>query len=186
MKKIITLILMALFASMACACARDFNNTPVKNLDLARFLGTWYEIARYDHSFEKGMDNTRTEYTLKPDGTVKVENTGWKKGKFKRSVGKAFLPDPEKEPGRLRVSFFGPFYSDYRVLMLSEDYDFALIGSKSDDYLWILSRTPDIPSKELAEILLEVKRRGYDVKDLIWVHHDDVSDLNLDCLMRFE
>ena len=92
--------------------------------------------------------------------------TGEKNGKFKSSSGKAKTTE---EPGRLRVSFFGPFYSDYRVMMLDPDYQYALVGSKSAEYLWILSRTPKLENSVKDAILAEATRRGYDVSKLIWV-----------------
>ena len=124
------------------ACSKDFDNSTVDEFDLSRYLGEWYEIARYDHSFERGMDNTMAEYILQDDGKVVVLNTGWKNGKFKLAKGKAKYPDPTGEPGALRVSFFLFFYSDYNVMMVDENYQISLVGSKAEKYLWILSRTP--------------------------------------------
>lgn len=151
---------------MGCANTVTVNNRPVEKLDLSRYLGTWYEIARYDHSFERGMTNTTATYTLNTDGTVRVENSGWKKGKMKTSVGKAKLTDT---PALLRVSFFGPFYSDYRVMMLSPDYAVAVIGSSNSKYLWILAREPMLDYNTKNAVLSEIRRRGYDTELLIWV-----------------
>lgn len=172
----LTLIMMtAFFSTSAPAEARNIHvdNTPVQALDLSRYLGRWYEIARYDHRFERGLDNTVAVYTLKSDGTVRVENAGWKGGKYKVSTGKAKQPRPLQEPALLRVSFFGPFYSDYRVLMLDEFYRFALVGSGNSKYLWILSRTPQIPYQTRLAIVHEAQRRGYDTNQLIWVDQSD-------------
>lgn len=169
------LLLMCLIIPCACASGRTVDNTTVKNLDLNRYLGIWYEIARFDHSFERGMEDVRAMYTLNDDGTVQVCNTGWKDGKFRQTKGKAFVPDPVGNPGLLRVSFFGPFYSDYRVLMIDRDYEYALVGSKSGKYLWILSRMPSVPDGTMASILTEAERRGYDTEDLIWVHQKDAN-----------
>lgn len=156
--------------SCCTACAKDtINNTPVRQLELDRFLGSWYEIARFDHSFEKGMTHTRATYSLNSDGTLRVENTGIKNGRYKQSIGKAKLPDPVAEPAHLRVSFFGPFYSDYRVLMIDPDYRYTLISSKGPDYLWILSRTSTLPQDVLNEILAEAKRRGFNTTKLMMV-----------------
>ena len=151
------------------ACSKDFDNSTVDEFDLSRYLGEWYEIARYDHSFERGMDNTMAEYILQDDGKVVVLNTGWKNGKFKLAEGKAKYPDPTGEPGALRVSFFLFFYSDYNVMMVDENYQISLVGSKVEKYLWILSRTP-VPDPVLLEMVLnEAARRGYDTSELIWV-----------------
>ena len=151
------------------ACSKDFDNSTVKEFDLSRYLGLWYEIARYDHSFEKGMDNTMAQYILQDDGTVVVLNTGWKNGKFKLAEGKAKYKDPEGDPGHLRVSFFLFFYSDYNVMMVDENYQISLVGSKAEKYLWILSRTP-VPDPDLLRMVLdEAEQRGYDTSQLIWV-----------------
>ena len=151
------------------ACSKDFDNSTVKEFDLSRYLGLWYEIARYDHSFERGMDNTMAQYILQDDGTVVVLNTGWKNGKFKLAEGKAKYKDPEGDPGHLRVSFFLFFYSDYNVMMVDENYQISLVGSKAEKYLWILSRTP-VPDPVLLRMVLdEAEQRGYDTSQLIWV-----------------
>ena len=151
------------------ACSKDFDNSTVKEFDLSRYLGEWYEVARYDHSFECGMDNTMAQYILQDDGKVVVLNTGWKDGKFKLAEGKAKYPDPADDPGHLRVSFFLFFYSDYNVLALGENYDWSLVGSKSPKYLWILSRTPSLPESTIEHILAIARARGYDTDSLIWV-----------------
>jgi lipocalin len=141
----------------------------VSEFDLSRYLGEWYEIARYDHSFERGMTNTMAEYILQDNGKVVVLNTGWKNGKFKLAEGKAIYPDPQEMNGSLRVSFFLFFYSDYNVMMVDENYQISLVGSKSDNFLWILSRTPVADPELLQDVLDEAERRGYDLSKLIWV-----------------
>jgi len=143
-----------------------YDNSVIDHVDLNRYLGSWYEIARFDHGFERGMYATKAHYTLKEDGSIEVVNSGYKNGKFKQSVGKAKLTDT---PALLRVSFFGPFYSDYRILMLDPDYRYALVGSKSQKYLWILSRTPEMSIDALDLVLNEAESRGYEVTNLIWV-----------------
>ena len=141
----------------------------ISGFKLQRYLGKWYEIARFDHSFERGMTNVTAEYTLKSDGNVKVLNSGWKDGKWKVAEGKARQPDPLREPSKLEVSFFLFFYSDYNVLMLDEEYRYALVGSRSPKYLWILSRTPVIPDDVKNAMIDEAVRLGYDTTKLIWV-----------------
>lgn len=151
------------------ACTKDFDNSTVYSFDLSRYLGEWYEIARFDHSFERGMDNTMAQYILQDDGKVIVLNTGWENGKFKLAEGKAKYKDPEGNPGHLRVSFFLFFYSDYNIMMVDENYQISLVGSKAKNYLWILSRTP-VPDPDLLQMVLEeAENRGYDVSKLIWV-----------------
>ena len=165
MKKLITFVLMALLMT-ACGGQLTVDNSVVDTLDLNRYLGDWYEIARFDHSFERGMDFCKATYTLREDGKIDVLNTGIKDGEPKEAKGKGKLTDT---PALLRVSFFGPFYADYRVMLLDSAYQYALIGSGSDDYLWILSRTPKLTDDVKTTILTEAKRRGYDTEKLIWV-----------------
>jgi lipocalin len=168
MKKILLPILACLFLTN-CESATMVDNTPIASIDLNRYLGTWYEIARYDHRFERGMEHTTANYSLRHDGMIAVKNTGIKDGEFKVSEGKAKTTDI---PALLRVSFFGPFYGDYRILLLGENYEYSLVGGGSDDYLWILSRTPEVDGTTLNKILDEAIRRGYDTSRLIWVNHE--------------
>lgn len=150
----------------SCSSSSTVDNSSVNMIDLNRYLGKWYEVARYDHRFERGMKQCTAIYTMQGDRTIKVTNKGMKAGKWKTSVGKAKLTEI---PGVLRVSFFGPFYSDYRIMMLDSEYTYALVGGSSDDYLWILSRTPQLQKDASDKILQEARRRGYDVEKLIWV-----------------
>lgn len=159
---------------MACRTPVTVDNSPVKSLELKRFLGKWYEIARFDHRFERDMEHCVATYIMQEDGTIKVTNTGMKNGKWKTSTGKVKMTDV---PGVLRVSFFGPFYSDYRILMLAPDYSYALIGGNSDNYLWILSRTPQLPADIRSQIVSEAQRRGYTTDNLIWVEQKEGNSM---------
>ena len=132
-------IIICLFTS--CTTLQKVNNETIDSLDLNRFLGQWYEIARFDHSFESGMENNKAVYTMGENGIVSVKNSGVKNGNLKEVSG---IAQTTANPGLLRVSFFKPFYADYRVLYLDADYQYALVGSASSDYLWILSRTPQL------------------------------------------
>ena len=164
-------IVAALLAHSSCQ-ADNFtkvNNSTVKELDIHRYMGKWYEIARYDHSFEKGMTHVMTEYSMEKNGKIRVTNQGIKNGKPKFIVGKGKQPDPKEYPGRLKVSFFLWFYADYYILELDEDYQYALIGSSSDNYLWILSRTPKMTKAQLNGLLQNIAQRGYDLSKLIFV-----------------
>ena len=165
MKRLILIICaMSLFSNISRA--KDLDKSTVKTLDLSNYLGSWYELARFDHTFERGMQEVMAFYELRDDGKIDVINSGIKNGKYKVAYGKAKLTD---EPGVLRVSFFGPFYSDYRVLMLDDDYEYALVGGKNDKYLWILSRNPELEDEDYDKILTEASRRGYDISRLIWI-----------------
>lgn len=155
----------------AVASAQQIDYTTITAFDLNRYLGKWYEIARYDHAFERGLVRTTAEYTLREDGKIKVLNSGYLNGlngSYQESVGKA-KPNKNGEPGQLRVSFFGPFYGDYYILDLAPDYSYSVVGSSSPKYLWILSRTPQLSAEVQSKILRNLQKRGYDTTKLIWV-----------------
>jgi len=147
---------------------------PVKEFDLNRYLGKWYEIARLDHSFEQGLDRVTAEYSLRDDGGVKVINRGFltSENKWKVAEGKAYFVGNEDE-GYLKVSFFGPFYGSYVVFELDkEKYQYAFVTSSNTSYLWLLSRKPTI-SKELEKRFLKItKELGFDIDNLIFVEHN--------------
>jgi lipocalin len=165
MKKFIILALLAgMFAG--CESANKVDNSTVASLDLDRYLGYWYEVARFDHAFERGTYYSMARYTMRDDGKIDVLNTGIKDGRAEESKGIAKTTDV---PGLLKVSFFGPFFSDYRVLMVDNDYQYALVGGHNHKYLWILSRTPQLDEATKASIVAEADRSGYDVNRLIWV-----------------
>lgn len=153
------------------ASSQQIDNSTITMFDLNRYLGKWYEVARYDHAFERGLVGTTAEYSLLDDGKIKVLNSGYLNtldGTYQQSVGKA-KPNKNGKAGQLRVSFFGPFYSDYYILDLAPDYSYSVVGSSSPKYLWILSRTPHLNSKVQSEILTNLQQRGYDTQKLIWV-----------------
>ena len=158
---------MALVAMFFASCnSAEIDNSTVKSVDLNRYLGSWYEIAKYDHVFERGLDYAMANYTLRDDGKIDVLNTGIKAGRAKDAKG---IAKTTNIPGLLKVSFFGPFYSDYRIMMLDADYQYVLVGGSNDKYLWILSRTPQLDDATKTLILAEANRRGYDTSKLIWV-----------------
>ena len=151
----------------------ETDHSTVDRLDLKRYMGLWYEIARYDHRFERGLTEVTATYTLRPDGTIRVENRGYKRNSpydiCKTATGHAKIPDPA-QPGKLKVSFFLNFYSDYYVMELDqENYNYALIGSSTDKYLWILSRTPQLPEDIKKKLVTAAERRGYDTNRLKWI-----------------
>ena len=161
------MFLLAALAGMLMSCDKtSVDNSTVKEVDLSRYLGYWYEIARFDNAFERGLDYAMAHYTLRDDGKVDVLNTGIKDGRAEDAKAIAKTTDI---PGLLRVSFFGPFFSDYRILMLDSAYQYALVGGSTDKYLWILSRTPELDDATKALILAEADRRGYDTSKLYWV-----------------
>lgn len=145
---------------------------PVSNFELEPYLGKWYEIARLDHSFERGMSHVSAEYSLRDDGGVKVKNRGYldKKQKLKEATGKAYFVDKTDE-GYLKVSFFGPFYGSYVVFEMEKN-NYAFVSGPNTDYLWFLSRTPQV-SDELKDRFVEkAKEAGFPVEEIIWVSHE--------------
>lgn len=169
--KQIMIVMCLLCGTMALEGANKIDNSTVKEIDLNRYMGRWYEIARFDHFFERGLVGCVAEYSFRDDGLIKVVNTGYKKsfdGKFKESVGKARVKD-SGIPGQLEVAFFLNFYGDYYVLELAPDYSYVLVGSSSDDFLWILSRTPKMKKEDLDFLLMRAQQRGYDISKLIMV-----------------
>lgn len=151
---------------LAGCATTTVDNSTVASIDLDLYLGEWYEIARFDHSFERGVEQAKATYTKRPDGKIDVVNSGVKDGKRKMANGIAKVTDT---PGLLRVTFFWPFYGDYRVMYLAPDYSCALVGSGDSEYLWLLSRKPALADADKATLLAEATRRGYDVSRLIWV-----------------
>ncbi len=145
------------------------NKTTIKELDLNRYLGKWYEIARFPHSFEKDLVGVTATYRLMDNGRIQVLNEGYKKsfnGELKKAYGKAKTTN---HPGKLKVSFFLFFYSDYNILEIDPNYQWVLIGSSAPKYLWILSRTPHIDQNLCDQITGKAKERGYDISKLFLV-----------------
>lgn len=171
-----SLLLASLFAVGAvllvsgCAVKVPQTITPVSSFDVKKYAGRWYELARIDHSFEKGLVNTSAEYSLNADGTVKVVNRGYnpEKKAWKESEGKAkFLGDPTV--AALKVSFFGPFYGGYNVVDLDPDYQTALVIGNKLDYFWLLSRNKDLLPQQVEALLAKAKAMGVDMNQVIRV-----------------
>lgn len=150
------------------------NQNTVTNFELTRYLGTWYEIARFDHPFERGLEGVTATYSLKENGKIKVLNSGYKTKKTRKlseATGKAKVPDPNT-PSKLKVSFFLFFYADYYVLELDKDYQWSVVGSSSNDYLWILARKPFLSDATYNDLLERITARGYNTDKLINVKHN--------------
>lgn len=151
-----------------CAVTVPSHVRPVENFDVKRYVGTWYELARIDNRFEKGLINATAEYSLNADGTVKVVNRGFnrEKNEWKEVTGKAkLLGDPRT--AALRVTFFGPFYGGYNVVYLSEDYGTAIVIGDSMDYFWLLSREKVILEPKRKALMAEAERIGVDLSKVI-------------------
>lgn len=148
---------------------------PVQGFEADRYLGTWYEIARFDHSFERGLSQITANYSMRDDGGIRVLNRGYnaEEGKWNEAEGKAYFVEDE-QTGHLKVSFFGPFYASYVVAELDkENYRYSLVTGPDKTYLWILSRTPELPQETLDSLLTKAKALGFDTSKLIWVEHKD-------------
>lgn len=147
---------------------------PVQDFEIERYLGTWYEIARLDHSFERGLSNVTAEYSLRDDGGVRVINRGFKTSanKWDEAEGKAYFVG-DKTQGKLKVSFFGPFYGAYNVIALDEQaYQWSLVVGPDTGYLWILSRTPVLEQTIIEQLISKAKSYGFDTDKLIFVSRE--------------
>jgi len=147
---------------------------PVKDFDESRYLGKWYEIARLDHSFERGLSHVTAEYELRSDGGIKVINRGFSatKNKWKEAEGKAYFVG-NRDKGHLKVSFFVPFYGSYIVFGLDQDnYQYAFISSYNTSYLWLLSRTPTVSEDVREAFIKKSKELGFDTNALIFTEHN--------------
>ena len=154
-----------------CAGPGSSGVPAVKNFDVKSYMGTWYEIARLLNSFQKGMTRVKANYTLNPDGSVKVVNTGMKEGEKRSITGKAWLAGA-KDEGELRVRFFFPFSSPYRIIRLKDDYSVAVVEGGDRSYLWILARKPVLPAGELEELTDWLRDLGFDTEKLIRVRQE--------------
>jgi apolipoprotein D and lipocalin family protein len=170
MNKLLTLVLLLL---TGCVGMPE-NVKPIDNFKVEKYLGTWYEIARLDHSFEKGLTRVTAQYSLRDDDGLKVLNRGYlaKENKWKEAEGKAYFVK-RSDQGYLKVSFFGPFYGSYIIFELDhENYQYSLVCGPDKSYLWLLARSPEI-KKEIRDMLItKAKALGFDVSKLIYVSHD--------------
>jgi apolipoprotein D and lipocalin family protein len=181
-KTTVSLLLVAVFVFVNCQSNKPqamIDKSTVRKVDLNRYRGTWYEIARFPHSFEKNLAGVTATYTLRDNGMIDVMNQGYLYTldcKHKKAKGKAKIPDPA-EPGRLKVSFFLFFYADYLILELDqENYQWVMIGSSSPDYFWILCREPVMDDELYHELLRIAERRGYDLSRLQKVLQPGAAD----------
>lgn len=169
----VSLGVLGLIILNSCSVGIPKGATAISNFNSEKYLGKWYEIARFDYKFEKNMDNVTAEYSLNPDGTIKVKNRGYNyvKKEWKESVGEARFVNNKSE-ARLKVSFFKPIWSGYNVIDIDDDYKYALVVGHSTKYIWILSRTKEIPESIKQRFLAKAQKLGYNTGELIWVNHD--------------
>jgi apolipoprotein D and lipocalin family protein len=164
------IFILMVFLPFSTAISMPDGATTVTGFSLERYLGTWYEIARLDHRFERGLTQVTVNYSMREDGGVKVLNRGYKekKGKWSDAEGKAYFVE-EPDIGRLKVSFFGPFYGAYNIIALEpENYSYALVIGKNTKYMWILAREPDLEPAVLAGLLNKAQELGFDTDELIY------------------
>lgn len=165
-----TLFILAALLLAGCT-GKPVNVEPVKQFEAAKYLGKWYEIARLDHSFERGLSNVTADYSMRDDGGIKVVNRGFKAdgNEWKESVGKAYFVGAP-DVGFLKVSFFGPFYGSYIVFDLDQPgYQYAMISGPDTSYLWILSRTPTMDEATKKRLVAKAQALGFDTSKLIYV-----------------
>ena len=165
--------LLALFTMLLGGCTGLPEGVePVSGFELNRYLGKWYEIARLDHSFERGLSHITAEYSLRDDGGVRVINRGFSasNNEWKQAEGKAYFVRGESE-GYLKVSFFGPFYGSYIIFELDrEQYRYAFVSGPDKSYLWLLARTPQVPDELIERFVAKAKTLGFDTSSLIFAN----------------
>ena len=167
--RVFSVVLMSLFISGCVGLPEGIY--PVKEFGLNRYLGKWYEIARLDHSFERGLERVTAEYSLRDDGGVRVINRGFStaENNWKEAKGKAYFVRG-KDEGYLKVSFFGPFYGSYVVFELDkENYQYAFVTGSKTSYLWLLSRTPTVSKELIDRFIKRSKDLGFDTNTMIFV-----------------
>ena len=172
MTRILSSIL-ALAALVSCQTTAPPGAKPVTGFKVDRYLGKWYEIARLDNRFERGLEHITADYSKNEDGTIAVKNRGYKvaEKEWSEANGKAkFAGDPDV--GQLKVSFFGPFYGAYNIIDLAPDYSHALVVGPDTSYLWILARKPELDKAVLQNLIDKAKALGFDTGNLIYVDHN--------------
>jgi len=145
---------------------------PIDDFELNRYLGKWYEVARLDHSFERGLEAVTADYSLREDGGIRVINSGrnTETQLNQEAEGRAYFVE-EPNIGHLKVSFFGPFFGSYVIFELDEDYQTAFIAGNTTNYLWLLARTPKVSQELIDEFIASADQLGFDTRQLIFVNH---------------
>ena len=165
---IVSLILVLTFSTILYACVSCSNMKTADNVQLNKYMGTWFEIARIDTPFQRGTFDSQAEYKQNKDGTVQITNSAINEyGEQTSAKAVGYVPD-SNNTAKLRISFFRPFYSDYWILDVDDDYQWALVGTPNKRYMWILSRTPNIDDIALMRILTTAKLLGFDTSKLLY------------------
>ena len=163
------LTILALVALVGCKSTSTLD--VVTGFEPDRYLGLWYEVARYPHRFEKNLSSVSAQYSRNDDGTIKVTNRGYNdnSGEWKTIDGGAKLKG-DSDIGWLRVSFFKPYYASYKIIHLNDEYTQAIVTGPSYGYLWILSRTPSLTDSEMEMLITKTSNFGFDRNELIIVN----------------
>lgn len=172
--KPVRFLTLTLSIMLLAACVRlPVGVEPVAGFQPDRYLGTWYEIARLDHSFERGLSKVTAEYSRREDGGIRVLNRGYsaEEGGWSEAEGKAYFVESE-DVGHLKVSFFGPFYGTYAVFELEPDYQYAWVAGNNTNYLWLLARSPEVDQAVIDAFTVRAAELGFDTDELIFVEHD--------------
>ena len=165
---IITLSLILIFSTILYSCVSCSNMKTADNVQLDKYMGKWFEIARIDTPFQRGKFDSQAEYKLNPNGTVQITNSAiTEHGQQTSAKAIGYVPDLSNM-AKLRISFFCPFYSDYWILEVDKDYQWALVGTPNKKYMWILSRTQNIEDVTLMHILTTAKLLGFDTSKLLY------------------
>lgn len=167
-------LMLPVFALVLVGCVKLPEQVePVTGFEPERYLGTWYEIARLDHSFEEGLSRVTADYSLRDDGGIRVINRGYsaEEGEWQEAEGKAYFVE-DRSIGHLKVSFFGPFYGAYGIFELDkEDYSYSWVSGPDTGYLWLLARSPEVSEKLKQRFVERTTELGFETEELIWVEH---------------
>ena len=178
MKNLLSLLVFLIIPGLAGCAGTPAGIDPVTGFQVDRYLGKWYEIARLDHPFERGLSNVTAHYSLRDDGDIRVINRGYNEsdGRWEEAEGRAkFISGPDV--GSLKVSFFGPFYGSYIIFELDrEDYQYAFVSGPDTSYLWLLARTPTVHPDIVNKFIEKSKSLGFDTDKLIYVKHDETPE----------
>ncbi|MFI3319522.1 MAG: lipocalin family protein [Rikenellaceae bacterium] len=177
MKTIIITLLLLFVVALPHLHADEIDTTPVKDFDLKRYMGVWHEVARLDNKFERHLTDVTAEYLINgKDCDVTVINRGYnsKRSEWREAIGRAHITDTR---GRLKVSFFIFTSTEYNIMALGKNYEWALVGTKSSKYLWILSRIPEMPTSTLNEIITIAQQRGYNTDELLILPNITIAEL---------
>lgn len=173
LKPMLQVLFMGAVAWLMTACVSVPSGvTPVQNFEAKRYLGKWYEIARLDNRFERGLERVSAEYSLRPDGQIRVTNRGFNTTtqQWSQIEGRAkWVSSPNI--GQLKVSFFGPFYAGYNIVELDPNYQYALVVGNNFKYLWILSRSPTLDPAIKTQLVAKARALGFATDQLVWVKH---------------